>query len=110
MSDRIVKINELLRHEVSQLLLREVDFDDALVTVTRVDTSADLKQAKVKISVMPTKQGGAALKKIRNKIWPIQQKLNRRLDMKPVPKLSFDIDKQEVEAQRIEDILSHLKT
>jgi ribosome-binding factor A len=47
MSQRLERVNELLRQEISKLLLREIDFVDILVTVTNVNTSPDLKQAKI---------------------------------------------------------------
>lgn len=109
MSQRIKQINELLRDEVSQLLLREIGFTEALVTITRVDTSADLRYAKVKISILPTDKGELVLKIIERNIFDMQQKLNKRLDMKPVPKLSFRIDQTEVEAKKIEEILEKIE-
>jgi len=108
MSDRIKRVNQLLKQEVSQLLLKEVDFRDVLVTVTRVKTSPDLKYAKINISVLPTEKDELALKIIERNIFNIQQELNKRLHLKFVPKIRFEIDQVEVEAQRIEEILSKI--
>ena len=75
MSLRIQRVNELLKEEISQLLLREVDFDKCLVTVTEVDTAANLSQAKVKISVIPQLKSEAVLKRLRKNVYSLQQQL-----------------------------------
>ena len=106
MSQRIQKVNELIKQETGAILLREIDFDNILVTITNTDTSPDLKNCKVKISVIPTDKNELALKIIKRNIYQVQQKLNKRLRLKFVPKLSFEIDQIESKAQRIEEILS----
>jgi len=109
MSQRIKRVNELLKHEISQLLLREVDFCDVLVTITEVDTSPDLKHSKIKISALPQEKNELALEIVNKNIFHIQQKLNKKLYMKPIPKIRFEIDKIEIKAQRIEELLSKNK-
>ncbi len=109
MSQRILRINQLLRQEISQSLLREIDFTNVLVTVTEVETSPDLRQAKVKISVMPTEKSEQVLKILERNIYRLQQILNKKLTMKTVPKIRFVIDQIEVKAQRIEEILEKMK-
>ena len=62
MSQKIDQINELLKRGVSEILLKEGDFDrNVLVTVTRVETTTNLAQAKVFISVIPEDQRKEAL-------------------------------------------------
>ena len=54
MSYRLEKINKLLRREINQIFLREIEFgNDVLITVTEVRTTADLRQAKIMVSVLP---------------------------------------------------------
>ncbi len=106
---RIEKVNELLRHEISQLLLKEVDFSNVLVTITNVDTSPDLRQAKIKICVMPTDKSEEVMKVIQRNIFDLQQELNKKLHMKPVPKMIFEIDKVEVKAQELEEVLRRVE-
>ena len=108
-SQRILRVNQLLKQEVSQSLSREIDFDGVLVTITKVDASDDLKQAKVKISVMPTEKSEQVLRILEKNIYHLQQILNKKLTMKTVPKIRFVIDQTEVKAQRIEEILEKMK-
>ena len=54
MPNRIEKVNSLLEHEIGKILLHDFAFNpEILVTLTRVDTSSNLIEAKVYISVFP---------------------------------------------------------
>ena len=106
MSQRILKVNEIVKQEISKILLKEIDFDDILVTITSTDTSPDLKNCKIRISVIPTDKIDFALKTIEKNIYHLQQELNKRLHLKFTPKIRFEIDQIEAKAQRIEEILS----
>jgi len=110
MSQRVKRVNKLLKHEISQLLLREIDFYNILVTITDIDTLPDLKHSKVKISVLPQEKNELALEVINKNIFQIQQKLNKRLHMKSIPRIKFEIDQAEIKAQRIEELLSKNKS
>ena len=109
MSQRIKKVNELLRQEVSKLLLKEVDFGGTFVTITNVDTSPNLQQSKIKISILPAEKSEEVLNEIKRNIFHIQKALNKKLYMRPVPKIIFEVDEIETKAQRIEEILGKIK-
>lgn len=109
-SERIQKINSLIKKELSQIILKEIDFpQDSLVTLTRVETTQDLREANVWISTMPEKNSKRALKVLNKNIYILQQRLGKRLRMKPVPRIKFLEEKKTVEAGRIEEILEELK-
>jgi len=109
MSQRIQRVNQLIKQQISQLLLREIDFGNILVTVTNAEVSADLRQTKIKISVMPAEKGELVLRILERNIFHLQQILNKKLHMKIVPKISFAIDQAEIKAQRMEEILRRIK-
>jgi len=107
-SHRIQKLNQLLKRELGQLLLKEFDFSkDVLITVTRVETSTDLSQARVYISTVP--DFPKITKILDNKIYFLQHRLNKRLRMKIVPKIRFLEEKKAGEAAKIEEILEKIK-
>ena len=106
MPQRIQRVNEIIKQEISKIILKQIDFDDILVTVTNTDTSPDLKNCKIRISVIPTDKNDLALKTIEKNIYHLQQELNKRLHLKFTPKIRFEIDQIEAKAQRIEEILS----
>lgn len=108
MTKRLQRINELLHREISQLLLCEFDFHQTLVTITKVETSADLRQAKIMISIMPIEKSQPVLQILERNIFQLQQLLNKKLKMRPVPKIQFVIDKSAANAQRIEELLQKI--
>ena len=109
MSKRIEQVNELIKQEVSKTLSQKIDFNNEIVTITQVDTSPNLRQAKVKITVFNQDNQKMVLQKINRKIYDIQQDLNKKLNMRPVPKLIFSIDSSESKAQRVEELLQQIK-
>jgi len=110
MPQRIPRVNQLIKKELSQILLREVEFPkDVLVTVTRVETSVDLNQTKVFISTLPENQSEKVLKLLNRQIYNIQQELNKRLKMKFIPKIEFWEEKKTREAGEVEELLEEIK-
>jgi len=92
----MTRINQLLKQEVAEQLFRimhEPGFDISACTVTRVLTSSDLRHARVMISVRGTpEQQQAALNQIAAHRKELQDIINRRIEMKYTPHLSFELD------------------
>ncbi len=110
MSDRIAKINKLLKQEVGKLILEDVDFPAGfIVTVIKVDTSLDLHYGDVYISVMPVEKADEAIELLEDNVYQMQQKINKRLFMKPVPKIRFRIDLSGEHADRINELIRENK-
>lgn len=110
MRERIPQVNQLIKKELGQIILKEVDFPEGvLVTLTRVQTSSNLIQAKVYISVMPEIQIGQVLEIMNRQIYFLQQMLNKRLRMRPIPKIQFVEEKATREAGRVEELLEEIK-
>jgi len=109
-SNRIQGVNSLIKNELSQILLREADFpEDTLATLTRVETSTDLSQTKIYISAMPDNEINKIFEILNRNIYKFQQELNRRLKMRPVPRIVFKKEEKTEEAGRIEELLEQLK-
>ncbi len=110
MSRRILRVNRLIRDELSKIMLKELSLEDGtLVTITEVAASPDLRECKVFVSILPEKNKERTLLTIRRQIYFLQQKLNARLKMRPIPKIKFIYDKKTEQAARIEAILDRLK-
>lgn len=107
---RLNQVNQLIRREIAEALLKEIDFPKGcLVTVTRVKTSVDIAHAKVFLSVLPVSEARAVLKILEKNIYQLQQRLNRRLIRRIVPKIMFALDTAEEEAARLEVLLDKIK-
>jgi len=110
MVNRIDKVNSLLEHEINRILLHDFNFSpDVLVTLTRVEATANLIEAKVFISVLPDIKADQTIATLKSNIRDIQQKINKTLNMRPVPRIMFIKDKVIKEAGKIEELLAQLK-
>ncbi len=109
MNNRIKKVNHLLKQELGNILLREMDFSGVLVTITNVDVSANLQQAKIYVSIMPDNQSDRIFKVLNINIYNIQQELNKRLKMRPVPRIEFKSEEKTKSAADIEKILEKIR-
>lgn len=110
MSERIPKVNNLIKQELGKLLLQEVDFPKGtFATISRVETSSDLLQARVFLNIFPQESSALVLKILASRIFRLQQMLNGKLRMKKVPKIKFEIDKAEEYADKIEELLGKIE-
>ena len=110
MKNRIQRVNHLIKEEISKVIIKEVEFPpDFLVTVSRVDISPNLNEGKVFISVLPEKGGPKIINILNQNIYNLQQKINQRLNMRPIPRLIFVEEKETAKAAKIEKILEQLK-
>jgi len=110
MTKRITQINELIQRELSQIVLREIEFSlDILMTITRVETSQDLEHAKIYISVIPEQKSEDIIRILNSQIYKLQGLLNRRLNIQPCPRIDFVEEKETVKADEIEKVLEELK-
>jgi ribosome-binding factor A len=96
MSRRTERVGELLREELSDLLLRELRDPrlDGLISITRVELSPDLYNARIFVSVMSeTANPDDALKALNAAAGFLHKELVHRLEMRRVPFLTFQLDK-----------------
>lgn len=105
MSQRISKVNNLIKREVSQLFTREISFKSGVfVTIPRVITASDLLSAKIFVSVFPATEEDYAMKTIAHEHKNVQKLLHRKLHMRTLPKLEFIYDDTEERADEVEKI------
>jgi ribosome-binding factor A len=109
MSDRMRRVNESVRQVLSEALPELKDPRIGFVTVTGVDTSADLRQARVYVSVLGSKRkreqtlaGLAAAHGV------LQARLARELRMKRTPTLAFEYDPSVEEGVRMSKLIDEL--
>ena len=110
MGNRIQRVNSLIKDELSKILLKEIDFPrSVLVTITRVETAVDLNRVKVYVSVIPESQAAGVFEILNKIIYGLQQKLNKRLKMRPLPRIEFKKEEKTKEAARVEELLEEIK-
>ncbi len=95
MAHRIERVNSLIRQEISELLQRQVK-DPRLgnfIAVTEVDTSADLKHARVFVSSMDEEgEKQEILEALTSASGFFRTRLAKNLKMRYTPELSFHWD------------------
>lgn len=107
---RIERINELIKESLAKIIQEEADTPPGVfLTVVKVDTSRDLRYARVFVSVFPEKKFQKTIEILGKKIYSIQGALNKKLHMKPLPRIEFVADKTEAEADKIEKLLKEIK-
>lgn len=111
MLDRIPKVNQLLKEEISKILLEELEHSvSSLVTVAFVETSRDLKNATLWVSLLANDKEKEKILADLEIITPqIQKSINKKLFMKNVPKISFKEDKSILYAEHIGELLEKSK-
>jgi ribosome-binding factor A len=104
MTYRIERLNSLLRHEISDIIQRQVK-DPRLgdfVSVTLVEVSSDLKFAKVYISSMGTEsEKKETLRVLSSAAGFIRHELGNRMQARRVPELNFRLDETIEKADRV---------
>lgn len=112
MSRRIERVNELLRQEISRLLTLQIKDPrlEGVITITRVSTSSDLRNAQVFLSAMGDEETKLnALAGIRSAATFIRRELRSRVSMRYIPFLSYDLDAAQQEANHILDIMDGIR-
>jgi ribosome-binding factor A len=101
---RSERVSKLVREELSKIIERELEFD-ALVTVTEVDVDKKMDRARVLVSVLPAKGEAAALRTLANAAGYLQHLLVKKVNIKPMPRIMFEIDRGPENAARVEKAL-----
>lgn len=109
MGKRIERVNELIKRELSKIFLEEIEIPkEVLVTISRVETTKDLKEAKVFLSIYPFKEKENIVRILKKKVYLIQKRLNKTLVMSPLPRIKFEIDESLETAEKIQKIIDNL--
>jgi ribosome-binding factor A len=93
MSERMRRVNEALREVVSEGVGELKDPRIGFVTVTGVETSPDLRSARVFVSVLGSEQKrDLTLAGLEAAHGVLQGRVNRELHLKRTPRLTFEYD------------------
>jgi ribosome-binding factor A len=107
---RLDRVNQLVKEEISTVLQRELkDPRLGFVSVTEVETSKDLRQAKVFVSVLgDERKWSASLQALHSARGFIRNWLRTHLDLRVIPVLDFRADRSMEHAARIQALLDRL--
>jgi ribosome-binding factor A len=110
MSIRTEKVSEEIRHQIPDVLKRELaDLQVGLVTVTRVTISKDLKYAKIYLSFIGNKiSAEACIDKISFRNKQIRMGLSQKLHLRFMPEISFYYDDTIEYANKIDELIKKI--
>lgn len=109
MSDRMPRVNSILREVLADEIERLSDSRLEMVSVTAVDTQPNLRHAVVYIDVLGEGSQPDALSALRGASKRLQAVIGREVRMKYTPTLEFALDPGITGGQRIEQILRGLQ-
>ena len=112
-SQRQLRVGEELRHLISNALLRETFYDQIIennnITITEVNVSPDLKNAKVYIMPLGGENKFEVLDSLNKANGRIKKLISNNINLRQIPKLQFRIDETFEYAKNIENILQNIK-
>ena len=110
-SNRIGRINEEIRKELSALLrtVKDPRVAEAMLTITHVGTTTDLRQCRVYISALNCKDEKELMKGLKSAAGFLRRELGSRVDLRYTPELFFIADDSIAYGAHILDMLNHVK-
>ncbi|MBD2198537.1 MULTISPECIES: 30S ribosome-binding factor RbfA [Calothrix] len=111
---RVSRVAELIKREVSQMLLNGIKDDrvgTGMVSVTDVDVSGDLQHAKIYVSIYGTEEAKAeTMAGLRSATGFVRSELGARVRLRRTPEVIFIEDRSLERGTRILTLLNQLKT
>ncbi|PTY02503.1 30S ribosome-binding factor RbfA [Opitutaceae bacterium EW11] len=109
MSNRTLRVNELIQRELSDILRKKYQSEALALTITAVDVAPDLRDGRVYVSVMGDATVAAQkLKWLRANSQDIRFELGRRIVLKYMPQFVYKLDESTVKGNRVLQLLDEL--
>ena len=111
MTRRTERVNDLIQEELSELLRRQVKDPrlSCFLTVTRVDTSADLRHAKIFVSIMGSdEEKKGAMEGLASASGFLYREMKGRLSLRRMPQLDFHLDNSMERGAEILDLMKQV--
>lgn len=110
-SNRIGRINDEIRRELSELLrsVKDPRVSGSMLTITHVDTTTDLRYARVYVTALDRTGEKDLMKGLKSASGFLRRELGQRLDLRYTPELQFLADDSIAHGAHILDMLHHVK-
>jgi ribosome-binding factor A len=109
MSNRLIRVNELLQREISAYLHQRYSSESVAITITGVQITGDLREAKIFYSVLgPESDAARAGKWLLGKRDEIRETVGKNVVIRHVPLLRFVHDNHAPRTLRIEELLNEI--
>ena len=93
-SNRIGRINEEIQKELANVIrnLKDPRVQDTMISITRVETTPDLRWAKVYVSFLQADRAKDAIKGLKSAGGYLRRELGRALNLRYTPELVWELD------------------
>jgi ribosome-binding factor A len=109
MNNRVARVAELLRRELSRCIEREFEFSDVLVTIHEVSMTPDLRSAHVFVgTVGEESRRKEAIRKLNSRRNHLQSQVMKRVVLKYTPMLHFQDDSSVERGVKVVSLLDKL--
>jgi ribosome-binding factor A len=109
MKHRLLRVNEVVKRELSTIITREMTFDDLLVTVNHVNVTPDLRSAHVFVSVLGKGSAIGVIQKLEANRVVLQAEMTKNVVLKYTPHLVFHLDESIERGARVFQILEEIQ-
>ena len=109
MSNRTVRVNELVQREISDILRKRYQSEAVAITISEVRVSPDLRDARVFVSIVGDEDTtDAKLRWLKSKAGEIREEVGKRIVLKYLPKFEYLLDKSAIRGARILQVLDEI--
>ena len=110
MSNRIFRTNEDIQHVLSTLLrqIKDPRVNQGMLSITRVDTTGDLRYSKIYLSVLGIADEKELKKGLKSASGWLRRELGQSLSLRYTPELVFEVDHSIEHGAYINNIISGL--
>ncbi len=93
-SNRILLINEEIQKELSALLrtVKDPRVQDVMISITRVETTPDLRYTKVYVSFLQSEKADEAMKGLKSAAGYLRRQLGSNLKLRYAPEIVWALD------------------
>ncbi|HWA10752.1 MAG TPA: 30S ribosome-binding factor RbfA [Opitutaceae bacterium] len=110
MSNRTIRINELMQREISDILRQRHQSEAVTITITEVRVAPDLRDARVFFSVVGDAETIADRARWLRRQGPaIREELSHRIVLKYLPRMEYVLDESAVTGTRVLQILDEIE-
>ncbi|MGH7997695.1 MAG: 30S ribosome-binding factor RbfA [Opitutaceae bacterium] len=109
MSQRTVRVNELVQRELSEILRRRYQAEAVAITIAEVRIAPDLREGRVFVSIVGDEPyAQERLRWLRRQAPVLREELGRRIVLKYLPKLDYVADRGVARGTRVLRLLDEL--
>ena len=109
-SNRIMRINEEIQKELSSLLrtVKDPRVADTMISITRVETTPDLRYTKVYVSFLQEDKAQEAMKGLKSAAGYLRRQLGTNLRLRYAPEIVWSLDDSITYGAKMLELINNL--